>query len=105
MSKPDIYVLANGFDAVAVGVQFTPSLVSEIVLQDVCNGAFFPMVFAIEISLGHVDLYFVARLVRVARWLKHVLHRYSIFCVVSFLSISDSLQASIPNTQLSDKFA
>ena len=46
-----------------------PSLVSESVLQDVRDGAFFPMVSAIGISLGDVDLYVVAWLVGVARWI------------------------------------
>jgi hypothetical protein len=51
MPKPDIDFLIIGFDTVAVGVQFTPSLVPESVLQDVRDGAFFPMVFTVGISL------------------------------------------------------
>lgn len=45
MPEPDIDFLAIGFDAVAVGVRFAPSLVAEIVLQDVRDDAFFPVVF------------------------------------------------------------
>jgi hypothetical protein len=37
MPEPDIDFLATGFDAVAVGVQFAAGLVSEVVLQDVCD--------------------------------------------------------------------
>ena len=51
MPEPDIDLLIIGFDAVAVGVQFAPSLVAESVLQDVRDGAFFPVVFAVGISL------------------------------------------------------
>ena len=72
MPEPDIDFLTIGFDAVAVGVQFAPSLVSESVLQDVRDGAFFPVVFAIGISLGDVDLYVVARLVGVARRVERI---------------------------------
>ncbi|GKZ16092.1 hypothetical protein HAL_39730 [Haladaptatus sp. T7] len=50
MPEPDIDFLATGFDAVAVGVKFAPSLVSESVLQDIRDGAFFPVIFAVEIS-------------------------------------------------------
>ncbi|SIR69766.1 hypothetical protein SAMN05421858_3412 [Haladaptatus litoreus] len=45
MPEPDIDFLTIGFDAVAIGVQFAPGLVSESVLQDVGDGAFFPVVF------------------------------------------------------------
>jgi len=51
MPKPDIDLLTIGFDAVAVGVQFAPGLVSESALQNVRDGAFFPVVFAVGISL------------------------------------------------------
>ena len=37
MPEPDIDFLMIGFDAVAVGVQFSPSLVSENVLWDACD--------------------------------------------------------------------
>ncbi len=84
MPEPDIFFLTISFDAVAVEVQFAPSLVFEIVLQDVRDGAFFLVVFTIGISLGDVDLYVVAQLVGVASWLGHVLYQYSVFCVVSF---------------------
>ena len=63
MPKPDIDFLTIGFDAVAVGIQFAPSLVSESVLQDIRDGAFFPVVVAIGISFWDVDLYVVTRLV------------------------------------------
>ncbi len=52
---------------------------------------FFPMVLTVGISLGHVDLYVVAQLIGVARWLGHVLHRYSVFCVVSFYQYRTSI--------------
>ena len=51
MPEPDIDFLTIGFDAVAIGIQFAPSLVSESFLQDIRDGAFFPMVFAVGISL------------------------------------------------------
>jgi hypothetical protein len=51
MPEPDIDFPATGFDAVAIGIQFTPGLVPEIVLQDIRDGAFFPMVFTVGISL------------------------------------------------------
>ncbi|ODR80010.1 hypothetical protein BG842_24110 [Haladaptatus sp. W1] len=64
MPEPNIDFLTIGFNAVAVGVKFTSSLVSESVLQVIRDGAFFPVVFAVGICLGDVDLYVVARLVR-----------------------------------------
>ncbi len=77
MPEPDLDFLIIGFDAVALGVEFAPSLVSESILQDVRDGAFFPMVFTIGIGLGDVGLYVVARLERNPRRIERISNYHS----------------------------